>query len=270
VSAAPLPDRLIAVDSRGAPGLEPPAAARLVAAALAAEPGAVLLRPSPRARAILAVLPLRPPVVAVLPDMPQLLRDASERGPLRAALGRVTAGGVGAWWRLAATGVRHLGDLARQDFRGLVPLLIELERGGLRATDLRGIALAAPLTDLLLAAGHREGLAHVVDFLHQQVGTRVGFETLNLGHLLARLAAWDIAPDFVIGPLNPRGFRMKPTPAAVREAVRAATTAVLASEVSAGCTVSLSDGIAHARQHGASGVVLTLDELAAAAAASPP
>jgi hypothetical protein len=259
-----LPTRLVAVDGGGASdAIEPATAAQLVARAIAAEPGAVLLRPSPRARAILAQLPLHVPVVAVLPDMPQLLRDGAERGMLRAALARIAAGGIGAWSRLAVTGLRHLRGVARQDLSGILPVLIELERAGLGATRLHGVALAAPLTDLLLAAGHADCLAHLVAFLRRQVGTRAGFETLNLGHLLPRLAAWAVAPDFVIGPLNPRGFRMKPSAAAVLQAVRESGTPVLASEVSAAGTVPLADGIAHARTHGAAGVVLALGDLAA-------
>jgi hypothetical protein len=255
------PRRLVAVVGNGA-DVEPRAAAQLVAAALEDEPGAVMVRPSPRARAILTHLPASVPVVAVLPDMARLLRDVEERGAVRAVLARVAAGGIAAWPRLALTAVRHLTDIVRQDFRGIVPLLIDLDRAGLGGIRAQGVALAAPLTDLLLAAGHGECLAHVVTFLERQAGTRAGFETLNLGHLLPRLAAWGIAPDFVIGPLNPRGFRMKPSTPAVLEAARGSATPVLASEVSAGGTVPLADGIAYATKHGAAGVVLALDELA--------
>ncbi|MDX2170495.1 MAG: hypothetical protein SF182_25710 [Deltaproteobacteria bacterium] len=200
------------------------------------------------------------PVVGVLPDMPQLLRDAAERGLPRAALARLLPGGPLAWWRLGITGLRHVRDVAGQDFRGLVPVLLELERASLRGVDLRGAALAAPLTDLLLAAGHRDAFAHLIDFL-RGAGLSAGFETLNLGHLLARLATWQLTPDFVVGPLNRRGFRMKPTPAAVLAGVRAAAAPVLASELTAGGTVPLPDAIAYARAQGAAGVVMTLTEL---------
>jgi hypothetical protein len=262
------PDRLLALDGRaGTHPVDPVAAAHLVVRALTAESSAVLYRPSPRGRAILAALPPRTPVMAVLPDMPQLLRDAAERGAVRAVLGRIAGGGLGAWRRLAATGLRHLRDLAGQDFRGIVPLLIELERAGVGAA-LHGVVLAAPLTDLLLAAGYADCLAHVVSFVQRQVGTRAGFETVNLGHLLPRLAAWGVAPDFVIGPLNPRGFRMKPSAVAVLEAVRGSALSVLANEVSAAGTVPVADGIAYARARGAAGVVLTLGEIADSAGSS--
>ena len=262
--------RLVALDAGGAASaLAPREAARLVSAALAAEPGALLLRPSPAARAIFAELDPRTPVVAVLPDVAGLLREAADRGAARAALARLGRARPRAWWRLALAAVRHLPEIARQDFRGLVPVLIELERAGLSAADLQGIALGAPLTDLLLAAGHDACFAHVVQFVRHSIGVHAGFETLNLGHLLARLAAWRVEPDFVIGPLNASGFRMKPSPAAVLDAVRRAPFRVLASEVTAGGSASLASALAHARAHGAAGTVTTLDELASDSDCTP-
>ena len=200
--------------------------------------------------------------MAVLPDLAQLLRDVAERGAFRAAGSRLAPGGFPACWRLARTGLRHLADLGRQDFRGIVPVLIELERARAGRATLEGVALAAALTDLLLAAGHAECLAHLVSFLRRS-GTRAGFETQNLGHLLPRLGSWGVAPDFVIGPLNARGFRMKPTPSAVLEAVHRSQTPVLASEVSAAGTVPLADAVAYAYRYGAAGVVIATEELAA-------
>jgi hypothetical protein len=257
-----VPARLIAVDAGGRDPLAADTAAALVTAALAAQPSGILLRPSPRADAIFAALPPAP-VIAVLPDMPQLLRDAAQQGAPRAALHRLARGGLAGVGRLFVAGVGHLRPIAAQDFSGLVPMLIELERASLGATRAEGVALAAPLTDLLLAAGHRDCLAHVVAFL-RRAGGRAGFETLNLGHLLPRLADWNITPDFVIGPLNRRGFRMKPTPDAVLAALRATAIPVLASELTAAQTCPLADAAAWARAQGAAGVVTTIADLAAA------
>jgi len=247
------PRRVIAIDGEG---MDPSAASRLAARE---QPDAVLIRPSVRARATLAALP-GIPVVAVLPDLTQLLRDVADRGAPRAAGSRLAAGGFSACWRIARTGLRHLAGLARQDFRAIVPVLIDLERGRAGRATPEGVAVAAPITDLLLAAGYAECLAHLVWFLRRS-GTRAGFETHNLGHLLASLASWDVIPDFVIGPLNPRGFRMKPTPTAVLAAIARTVVPVLASELTAAGTVPLADGVAYARQHGAAGVIVSADEL---------
>jgi len=251
------PRRLIAVDGEVT---NLPAAKRLIAAAVGEEPDAVLIRPSVRAQAVLAQLPDMS-VVAVLPDLAQLLREVADRGAPRTVGSRLAAGGIPACWRLARTGLRHLRDLMRQDFRGIVPVLIDLERARAGHGTPEGVALAAPLTDLLLAAGYAECFAHLVSFLRES-GTRAGFETQNLGQLLASLASWDVAPDFVIGPLNPRGFRMKPTPSAVLQAVAHTAIPVLASELTAAGTVPLAEGDAYAHQHGAAGVIVRADECA--------
>jgi len=248
------PRRIVAIDGER---MDPSVASRLVARE---QPDAVLIRPSLRARAMLAALP-GVPVVAVLPDLAQLLRDVADRGAPRAAGSRLAAGGVSACWRLARTGLRHVSDLVRQDFRGIIPVLIDLERGRAGRATPDGVAVAAPLTDLLLASGYAACLAHLVSFLRRS-GTRAGFETHNLGHLLVRLASWNVVPDFVIGPLNPRGFRMKPTPGAVLAALAHTVIPVLASELTAAGTVPLADGVAYAHQHGAAGVIVRADELA--------
>jgi hypothetical protein len=263
-TAPALPGRLLRLDpSHAGRALPPGDAARRVRAALAAEGGGVLLSPSPGARAILAELPASVPVATVLPDMAQLLRDAGDRGAVRAALDRLGRGGIAAWGRVGVTGLRHLRALARQDMEGIIPVLLELERASLGGVELRAIVLAVPLTDLLLAAGHRACFAHLVRFVRRRMRVQIGLETHNLGHLLTRLEAWRVAPDFVIGPINPRGFRMKPSPSAVLETVRRAWVPTFASDLSAGDTVPLETGIAHARAHGAAGIVLALDELAA-------
>jgi len=234
-----------------------------LAAALAGEPGVVLVRPSPATPAILAQLPAGVPLAAVVPDLPQLAREVGEQGAVRAALARLRRGGVGNSLALAVTVLRHLRDVARQDFRGIVPVMMALDRAGLGVERLQSVVLAAPLTDLLLAAGHGECLAHVATFVRRRMRAQSGLETLNLGHLLPRLANWGVTPDFVIGPLNPRGFRMKPSPGAVVAAVRRSSTPVIASEITAGGTVPLAEGLEHARSLGAAGVVVTLDDLAA-------
>jgi hypothetical protein len=110
----------------------------------------------------------------------------------------------------------------------------------------------------VLAGGHRALFAHLVPFVRARFGALAGFETHNLGHLLARFREWGVQPDLVIGPMNPLGFMMKPTPGQLLAEVRASGAAVLAKEISAGGVVGLEEGAAFARSHGAAGVVVDL------------
>src|SRR5262249_338921 len=207
------PPLLVSPDSPdGRPSLDARDALERARAALGGAAGVVLVRPATASRDVLERLPPGASLAAVLPDMPQLVREVADRGAINAALRRLRRGGLGASLQLADTVLRNLLAVARQDFRGIVPVLIALDRARLGAAALQVVVLAAPLTDLLMAAGHRTGLAHVVRFIRGRLGAQAALETLNLGHLLPRLDAWGVAPDFVVGPVNPRGFRMKPSP----------------------------------------------------------
>jgi hypothetical protein len=92
----------------------------------------------------------------------------------------------------------------------------------------------------------------------------VGFETRNLGHLLARAATWDLesgTPDFVIGPVNPRGVGMTPNAERTLAEIRSSALKVIACELRAGGLVALDEGAAYARRHGAWGVCPELVEM---------
>jgi hypothetical protein len=246
------------------------------AAVLAADLAAVvrdgadglLLTPSATVRAALAAPPPAP-VWALLPNVPQYVRDSSDVGLLRAAIARMRYAGPRALVRLGVTAAARLHRIARGEFAGLLPLLLELEHAALGLPDVRAVTLAAPLTDLLLAAGNVAFFLDHLAFVRRRFGA-AGFDTNNLGHLLDRFRAWGVAPDFVVGPLNPRGFLMKPTPTATLVAVERATVPVLAKHVTAAGLVGLDAGVAYAYARGAAGVVVDLAELRAGERAERP
>ena len=150
------------------------------------------------------------------------------------------------------------GDLASR----VLPRM-EREVALFSAKAVRGIAVAAAATDLALAANQPKFVERVVRFARQRRWL-VGFETRNLGHLLSRLAGWNLAtwsPDFVIGPVNPRGVGMMPDAERVLREIRASQVKVIASELRAGGLVPLEEGAAYARRHGAWGVCPELVEM---------
>jgi hypothetical protein len=163
--------------------------------------------------------------------------------------------------RLALAGLgRTPAVLAGSLFARVAPLL-ELGAAALPARSLRGIAVAAPVTDLALAAGNRVFFERTCRFVRARFRAAAGFETHNLGLLLARFEEWGVEPDLVVGPVNPRGWRMKPDPAAVLAALARGSVPVVAKELCAGGTVPLDEGVAFARAHGAHGVAIDLGDL---------
>ena len=150
------------------------------------------------------------------------------------------------------------GDLASR----VLPRM-EREVSLFNARAVRGIAVAAAATDLAVAANQPRFFERVVRFAHQRRWL-VGFETRNLGHLLARFASWNApyaAPDFVIGPVNPRGVGMTPNAERTLHELRTSKLKVIACELRAGGLVALDEGAAYARRHGAWGVCPELVEM---------
>jgi len=141
------------------------------------------------------------------------------------------------------------GDLASR----VLPRM-EREASLFNARAVRGIAVAA---------NQPRFFERVVRFAHQRRWL-VGFQTRNLGHLLARFASWNApyaAPDFVIGPVNPRGVGMTPNAERTLHELRTSKLKVIACELRAGGLVALDEGAAYARRHGAWGVCPELVEM---------
>lgn len=251
-------DRMIQVAARFA---EPESLAVTFSKAMALGADGVLASPTRTLRQALEELKGAIPVYALLPNVPEYVRDSSELGLFGAARKRFSQAPLGVQLRLGLTGVSLAAGVMTSDFAAFVPLLLELEAAWLGARDLRGIVLAAPLTDLALAGKHRRFFERFVRFVHGRFRAAAAFETRNLGHLLVALDEWGVAPDFVIGPVNSRGLLMKPTPAEVLESLRRTSLTVLAQELRAGGRMPLAEGARFAIGAGARGLVVDLVDL---------
>ena len=240
---------------------EPESLAVTLAKAYGAGADGVLVSPTAQLRGALAELKEAIPIYGLLPNVPEYVRDSSDVGLVGAALKRVKSAGIGTMFRLGITGITHAPGVLKSDFAAMVPVLLELEAASLAARDLRAVVLAAPITDLALAGKHKAFFAHVSKFIRARFNAQAAFETHNLGHLLRALREWEVRPDFVIGPVNPRGLLMKPSQAEVLAELKRATVPVLAKELRAGGTVSLAEGAQFARQNGAYGLVPDLIDL---------
>lgn len=240
---------------------EPEALAVALARSATAGADGVLISPSQAVRKALAELPNRVPVYALLPNVPEYVRDSSDVGLVGAALKRVKRASPATLFRLGMTGLSHAGGVLASDFAAMTPILLELEAASLGKADLRGVVIAAPITDLALAGRHRGFFEHLTQFIRARFRVQAGFETHNLGHLLACLREWGVKPDFVIGPVNPRGMLMKPSPQELLDELRRTEVPVLAKELRAGGTVPLAEGASYARAAGAKGLVADLIDL---------
>lgn len=246
---------------------DPATLAQQFARAMDSGADGVLAAPSAVTRAALTAAGRPIPTWALLPNVPAYVRDSSEAGLVGAAMKRVKGAAPATLLRLGITGMQHALGVVGGDFASMVPLLLELESAALGASRLEGVVIAAPITDVALAGRNRRFFLHLTSFIRSRFDAKAGFETHNLGHLLAQLRLWGIRPDLVIGPVNPAGFMMKPTPSRTLEEISIAEFPVLAKELTAGGTLGLAASAEYALGRGASGLVVDLADVNGDAAA---
>jgi hypothetical protein len=237
---------------------EPESLAVTLSKGLDAGAEGVLATPTTALTAALAELDRTVPMFALLPDLPRTGRHDLEPGrldPLGGA-GRGHGGMGTAWTRFSqAWALKH------RDFGALVRVQIEADAGRIPRRALAGIVIAAGVTDLALAAGQRRFFERLVRFIHGRFRVRAAFETLNLGVLLARLREWEVRPDFVVGPVNPRGVMMKPSFAASLDEMGRSQVPVVATQLRATGLTTLEEGARFALQQGALGLAPDLADM---------
>lgn len=238
---------------------EPESLAVTLVKALDAGAQGVYGPPSATLRAALRELRRAVPMVVRLPLTPadDDVHDAH-------SLDEPTDSGIGRAFMAARAGLAGLSLLPAAlagDLSARVVARCERELQGFTARSPVGVAFAASVTDLALAAGNARSLERLLRWGRARFGGLAGFETRNLGTLLARLHEWGVEPDFALGAVNPRGFGMRPDPAHVLAALKRPGIPVLATELAAGGTVSLDEGAAFASGQGAWGLVPELIEL---------
>lgn len=251
-------DRLLEVMSRYR---EPESLAVLLAKAVAASVDGVLTCGTAGLRAALAELSSEVPLYVIVPSMSEYDRERLAPG-LESAIdaSRTRVRGV-ARAGLAFTNLARPAAFARGDFVRRLPLLVRAELAGLPRGTVRGVVLDAWFTDLALAAGNRRLFEAYTRFVSRGLRARAGLETKNLGLLLARLREWKVRPDFVVGPINPSGLLMKPSPEELLAEVRRSEIPVVARELCAGGVDSLDAAAAFARERGAYGLAPDLAEM---------
>lgn len=222
---------------------------------------AVLASPSRRLGAALRQLPAdgRPEVWALVPDPFEYLRDSSEAGPMGAVLKRLRRATPGTVVRLVGQSIARTRCILAREFGALLAVLLELELAAFSGLAPTRVVLAAPWTDLALAARNRAFFEFYASYVARQ-RAHAGLETHNGGHLLPRLRRWGSGIGSVITAVNPKGFRMKPMMTACLAELAAGGPAVFARDVTAGGAVAVEEGVAFARASGGEGIVVEVND----------
>ena len=249
-------DRQLEVASRFK---EPESLAVALVKAVAVGADAIVVPPTNDVRVALAELNKDLPLLVRTPHTP-VADDLHWEPPLALEVGDDSSPGAWSPARAGAAVTNLLPLSMATDLASRAWPRIEREVNTFSAKSVRGILVPAAVTDLALAANQPRFIERLLKIAHTKVGL-VGFETRNLGHLLSRLGPWGVAPDFVMGPVNPRGVGMMPDQAGVLAAIAASGVKVIACELRAGGMVALDEGAAYARQHGCWGILAELVDL---------
>ena len=251
-------ERLLEIQNRFR---EPESLAVTLVKAVDAGAAGVLGSPSAALRTALAELQRVVPIYAVLPALsPQAYRMLEPGVEPLITRARRDAG-LAARLRMNLTGFLRLSAFRHGDFAARVPVLIEAGASLLPRRGVTGIVIAAPLTDAALAGDHRAFFESLPRFVHARFRAAAGFETRNPGQLLQRLREWGVGPDFIVGPVNPRGLGMKPRPVETLAELARGGTPLIACELRAGGLCSLEEGARYALDHGVHGLAPDLAEM---------
>jgi hypothetical protein len=257
VSRAPR-ERLLEIQNRFR---EPESLAVTLVKAVDAGAAGVLGSPAPALRTALAELERVVPIYAVLPALgPQVYRMLDPGVEPMIARARRDAD-FAARLRMDLTALLRLASFRHGDLAARAPVLLEAGARLLPRRGLAGIVIAAPLTDAALAGDHRAFFGSLPRFVRSRFRAAAGFETRNPGLLLRRLREWGAEPDFIVGPLNPRGLGMKPRPEETLAELARGGVPFVAVDLRAGGLCGLAEGVRHALDHGAHGVAPDLAEM---------
>ncbi len=251
-------ERLLEIQNRFR---EPESLAVTLVKAVDAGAAGVLGSPSPALRTALAELARTVPIYAVLPALsPQAYRMLDPGVEPLIARARRDADLAGRL-RMNLAGFVRFAAFRRGDLAARAPVLLEAGARLLPRRGLAGIVIAAPLTDAALAGGHRRFFESLPRFVRSRFRAAAGFETRNPGLLVQRLREWGVGPDFVVGPVNPRGLGMKPRPAETLKELALGGVPFVAADLRAGGLCSLAEGVRYALEHGVHGVAPDLAEM---------
>jgi hypothetical protein len=98
--------------------------------------------------------------------------------------------------------------LARQDYVGIMELLVDAEMKMFAGLETGVIFLQNIVTDLLLGMGMTDFFAAFADYVQQNYDAEPGFITMNLPMLLAALEERGVKNPIICTSINKIGFRM--------------------------------------------------------------
>lgn len=165
----------------------------------------------------------------VVPDVAGYVRETTDFGMLGAGWRRLRRTSPLSFCQLSLRVLPNLHGVLRRDFSTFLNLMLEIEVANYRWIEPKVVFLHAQIVDLLLALDHGAALKRAIDCLRVGFKAEPGLATNNLGNLLSRLRIWELDVPYLLTPLHPCGYGMRPTQRLCEEKLRAFKGRVIAT-----------------------------------------
>ena len=194
-------------------------------------------------------------IYPVVPNVTEYVRDISH-GFMYTGLKRLRRLSPTYLLRIVARAIAHPGGVLSRDLRVLFPLMLEMELARFASYRPRFVFLHAQMTDLLLATRARELFAVYSQIVRSQYDAEPALETNNYYALANALVDWGLKFGVLAAPLNPKGYRMKPSKMDYEQLLAASETAFFARDITAGGSIPASLAIEYVKQKYVDGIIL--------------
>lgn len=199
-------------------------------------------------------------IYPILLNAAEYSRDIQQYGMIGFARTQLSSLKIRNLPRIAFIGMRYLPQILMRDFRYASLLLASLEMAKFGAFHPRAVFLHPQMTDLALANGNEEFFRLFVSLVHDKCKAEAGLMTNNIGVLLEKLDKWDIDIVHIAGPVNRRGYHMKPNQAKCEELIAKARRAIIATEVNS-VTIPTEDDLTYLKRLNVSSFVAELGNI---------
>ena len=149
-------------------------------------------------------------LIPIIPDASQYVRDMNKYGLVGMGIRRVMKLGPKNLIKLGLFAGPKGYKVLKKDFRAMLKALLYVELLDFQEFKPKVFFLHPQITDLALANGNKELFEIFVDLV-RKFDSEPGFATRNIGPLLESLEQWNLGTEYVLAPINRKGYKMKPS-----------------------------------------------------------
>jgi hypothetical protein len=144
----------------------------------------------------------------------------------------------------------------KKDYMSLAISMLKLEVAPFDKISIKGLLLHNVITDLLLSLQISEGFETYVDFVRTKLHMKPGFITLNLPMLVQNLDEWNVKSEYIMTPINPKGYDMNPSKEQVETTLKSYKREIIAMNVLGGGAFSVKDSYEYLKSYHINNVVV--------------